>query len=185
MALLTVTDKRPDALIDAAVAQAVRLAENDWAPLKFEGEFPISGFGITEIRPFHVENTTDYLPNFSNANWWQTSTVTATTWKDWINQTMDEDQYLVVTGIFYNEADPLITELHPIANGVELPVINIEQMFSLDVGRIYFTKPFIVKPKNTLNIKVYAKTGAGTTVSQKIGLLGYCIAKRPRLISES
>jgi hypothetical protein len=183
--LTNLTNKRPDALIDSAINAAVALAKTDWEPLSYEGEFPVAGFGISEIRPYHIENTTDNIPQTSNLNYWQTSQVTASTWKTWIDVTMDQDQYLVVTGVFYNEADPLITELHPIANGVDLPVINIEQAFNETTGKIYFSKPFIVKPRNKLTIKAYARLGAGTTVSQRIGLMGYCIAKRPRLITES
>lgn len=183
--LMNATNKRPDALIEAAISKAIELAQAEWSPLQYEGEFPVSGFGITEIRPYHVENTTDNIPQTSNLNYWQTSQVTASTWKTWIDVTMDQDQYLVVEGIFYNEADPLVTEIHPIANGVDLPVINIEQMFSETTGRIWFAKPFIVKPRNKLTIKTYSKDSAGTTTSQKIGLLGHCIAKRPRLITES
>jgi len=172
-------------LIDAAIRQVVGLAQAEWSPLQYEGEFPVSGFGISEIRPYHIENTTSNIPQYSNLNYWQTSVVTTSSWATWIDVTMDRDQYVIVEGLFFLDADPVVTEIAVTANGVDLPVINIEQSYALDTGRIWFTKPFFVKPNNQLKIQLYGRQGITSNSSVRIGLLGHTIAKRPRLITAS
>lgn len=185
MSLLRFSDERPDAAIKKAVAATIADAEANFAPLKFEGEYPTSGIGISELRPFHVENTTSNIPQTSNLNYWQTSVVGVSTWADWINVTLDKDLYVVITGIFDLESSPNVTEIAPSANGLDLPVVNIEQMFALDVARAWFEKPFVVKPDNNLTIQLYPKQGVAATTSERIGLMGYAIAKRAKLINRS
>lgn len=185
MALLSATGKKPDMLTDAAIKEVIRLAEQEWSPLKFEGEFPISGFGITEIRPYHVENTTSNIPQTSNLNYWQTSQLVGSTWTTWIEVANNRDQYLIVTGLFDLETDPGVTEIAITANGTALPVINVEQMHAGDVGRMFFSKPFFVKPNGTLKIQLYGKAGVAANTSERIGLLGYAVCKRERLITTS
>lgn len=185
MALLIKTEERPDAAIKKAVAAAIADAEVLWAPLRFEGEYPISGVGITELRPFHVENTTLAIPQTANQNWWQTSVMISSQWATWINVAVDKSLYLVVTGIFDLESSPGVTEMAVSANGLDLPVVNIEQMFALAEARAWFPKPFVVKPDNQLVIQLYAKSNWGTTASERIGLMGYAIGKRSRLIETS
>jgi hypothetical protein len=185
MSLLKLTDERPDKAIAKAVQATIADAESNWAPLKFEGEYPISGIGISELRPFHVENGTLLIPQTCSLNCWQTSAIIACSWQDWVNLTIDKNEYLVITGIFDLEATPLTSEIAPSANGIDLPVVNIEQMFGLDEAVVYFSKPFVVKPENNVNIQIYGTVGAGTHPSEKIGLMGYCIAKRERLIDRS
>lgn len=185
MALLTKTDERPDQAIKKAVAATIADAEANFAPLRFEGEYPTSGIGISELRPYHIENTTTNIPQTSNLNYWQTSQLTGSTWTDWINVTVDKDTYIVVTGVFDLEATPGVTELAPSANGLDLPVINIEQSFGLQESRVWFPKPFVVKPDNNITIQLYGMAGVAATTSERIGLLGYAIAKRAKLINRS
>lgn len=185
MALLRFTDERPDVQIQKAIAATISDAQANFAPLKFEGEYPISGIGISELRPYHVQNTSTNIPQSSDLNYWQTSQLTGSTWTDWINVTLDKDIYVVVTGIFDLEATPNVTEIAAAANGMDLPVMNIEQMFGLDVATVWFPKPFVVKPDNNLTIKLYGKLGCPLTTSERIGLLGYAIAKKAKLIDRS
>lgn len=185
MALLEYTDEKPDKTIEKAVRAAIADAEANFAPLKFEGEYPVSGIGISELRPYHVENTTLNIPQTSNLNYWQTSQLTGSTWSDWINVTLDKDLYIVVTGIFDLEATPNVTEVAPSANGLDLPVVNVEQSFGLQEARVWFPKPFVVKPDNVLRIQLYGRTATPATTSERIGLMGYAIAKRSKLITRS
>lgn len=185
MSLLKLTNERPDANIAKAVQATIADAESNWSPLKFEGEYPVNGIGISELRPFHVENTTTNLPQYSNLNCWQTSAIVSSVWGDWINLTTDKAEYLVITGIFDLEGTPVACEIAPSANGIDLPVVNIEQMFGLEEAVVYFSKPFVVKPENNLTIQLYGTVGGGNHLSEKIGLMGYCIGKRSRLIDKS
>lgn len=101
-------------------------------------------------------------------------------WTCWISCDVDERSYLVITGIFNNTANPGIAEMKIECNGQDLPIMNIEQMYGLDVARVWFEKPFIIKPYGHLKIEVYGRL-EGT---EYIGLMGYCIAKRAYLIAE-
>jgi len=191
MGLLRLTDKRPDADIDEAVQATIAHAKNLWAPLQFEGEFPVNGFGISNIRPIHVQSTTLEIPAISNRCVWATCQVVSSTFTDWINVTVDEDSYLIITGIFSLEATGAVTEIAATANGVDLPPINIEELYGWDLASAYFTKPFVVKPKSQLKIQLYGSTASvyGAALNQatkiKIGLLGYCVGKRAYLIKRT
>jgi len=184
MVLLRNIEQKPDAEIKIALDLAIADAEKTWN-MTYDGEYPTSGFGLQELRPFNVENTTSNIPQTSNLNQWQTSQLTGSTWTDWINVTNNEDQYLVVTGIFNLDTTVQVTEIFPGANGQDLPVMNIEQLYALDVARAFFTKPFVVKPKSNITIQIYGATGVSANTSTAMGLLGYCLAKRARLIDKS
>lgn len=166
--LLRISDERPDNEIRQAVDVAVTEAASEFSPLKFEGEYPTSGFGISEIRPRHVGIAADY---------WQ-ATIT-TSYADWINTTVSDNAYLVVTGIFNNTLQPQTSELSPSANGNDMPRVNIEQMYTFDMAKAWLPKPFVVKANGNITIQAIAKQGQ----TEQIGLLGYTIAKRSYLIA--
>jgi len=157
----------------------VDAAQTEWAPLKYEGEYPISGFGITELRPKHIWGTT--IGNYVNATGsitWGASIATASTYFDWMNMTLTDMAYVIVSGVFDLEADPRVTEIAPTANGEDLPTVNLEQMYGLDLARVWFEKPFAARPNNNLRIQLVARS----TGIERIGLMGHTIAKRAYLI---
>lgn len=170
MALLRLLDEKPDEEIRQVLRQVIDDAKVEWSPLEYEGEYPIKGFGITEIRPRHVGLSTDY---------WQ-FTVTSS-WSDWINKTLSDNNYIVVEGIFNLTPDPQTTEIFPSANGKDLPIINIEQLYTLDIARAWFGKPFAVKPNGNLTIQAIGRA----TNTEHLGLLGHTIAKVSYLINKT
>ncbi len=188
MALLRFSDERPDEEIKASIQDTITDAMSLWSPLTFGAEYPTGAqFGISEIRPFHIQNTTTLKPQTCNLNYWQTSTLIASSWNDWINVSLNKDTYVITTGLFNLEpvttAD--LTELNPLANGVNLPVVNVEQLYALDVARAWFTKPFTTTPSSTLQIQAYAKAGGSNQGSNRIGLLGHTVAKRYQLVTKN
>lgn len=186
MGLLRLTNKRPDADIDKAIAQTVADASVLWSPLTFEGEFPLHGFGIANLRPYHVQNSTTAKPVTCNLNYWQTSQVISSAFSDWIDTTVDEDTYVVITGYFSLEQQCQVTEIAPTANGVQLPPLNVEEMHGWDLARGFFTKPFSVKPKSNLKIRAYGDPDRNNNQSSiRIGLLGYAVGKRAYIIKET
>lgn len=186
MGLLRLTNKRPDADIDEAIRATIADANTLWEPLQFEGEFPLNGFGIANLRPYHVQNTTTNLPQTSNRNYWETCQVISSAYSTWINLTVDEDSYLIITGYFSLEQQAAVTEIKFSANGVDLPPINVEEMHSWDLARGFFTKPFVVKPKSNFTVKVYGDPDRNINqTTKRIGLLGYCVGKRAFLIKET
>jgi hypothetical protein len=176
--LLRLTDERPDRAIREAIQAVVNDATVEWAPMKFEGEFPTKGFGITELRPKYVYSTASAM---QGSAYWLMSISAASTWLSWIDVTITDMLYVVITGIFNLSASPSATEIFPSANGEDLPVVNIEQMYAWDLARGWFPKPFSVKPAG--NLKVWAQGSAAST-GEKLGLLGHGIGKRAYLITK-
>ncbi|MBW2675397.1 MAG: hypothetical protein JRD89_18645 [Deltaproteobacteria bacterium] len=175
MALLRLTDVRPDDEIRRLVEEVVANAEAEWAPLKYEGQYPVGGFGITELRPKHIRGGTHNIPSSVT---WSASIATASTYFDWMDLTLTDMAYVIQTGVFNLEASPRVTEIAPSANGQDLPTVNLEQMYALDLARVWHEKPFAARPNNNFKNQL---VGRDTGV-ERIGLLGYCVAKRAYLI---
>lgn len=183
--LIRLTEKRPDKEIINTVKDAVKDAMAKWSE-NYEGEYPKTGFGVTNLRPRDVALTnaaTGVQGSCASSIYWGLiSITTASAWGDWINLTIDDRAYLVVTGIFNLDSNPQITNLRFKANGEDLPAMNIEELYSWDLARAYLSKPFFVRPENNLTVR-YVGQSTKTAV-ERIGLLGYCIAKRSYLILE-
>lgn len=176
MKLLRHTEYTPDANIDQAIQDTIDDAERQWDPLEFQGEYPTTGFGISTLRPFHVGD-----PNASDYNWWDIAISSPNAWQDWINTTIDEKLYVIICGIFDLSPSPSLTELGFKANGQDLPVQNIEEMFAFEEPRAWLSAPFVIKPEGNLTTRIYGKTAQ----TEELGLLGYAVAKRALLITES
>jgi len=173
--LLRLTDRRPDARIGGLIKNVVDAARKDWEPLEYEGEYPIGGFGISELRPKHIRGGTHNIPSTIT---WSASIATASTYFSWMDLTLTDMAYVIVSGVFNLEADPRVTEIAPSANGEDLPTVNLEQMYGLDLARVWFEKPFAARPNNNLKIQLVARD----TGVERIGLMGHVIAKRAYLI---
>jgi hypothetical protein len=178
MWLLELTDKRPDEKLQQAIDDTIKNAQDKWG-LSFEGEYPTSGIGITTLRPFHVEGNS--LPNANTRNIWNIVIAAANTWQDWVNVEINENVYVILGGLFNNTTNPSATELAFKANGIDLPVQNVQQMYSFEKSLAWFSKPFVVAPENNLTGRLYGSAAQ----TELMGLLGFAIAKRSRLIQES
>ena len=189
--LLRLTEKRPDAAIDAAVAEAIANATVRFQPLVFEYEYPRTGFGITALTPKSVaatNQTTGLQGGVVSSTIWGVSTLSANTWTDWININVDDRIYLVVTGVFNRTQTPQISNIRLKANGEDLPWVNVDQMYNWDLSQAYFQRPLIVSPTNNFTVRAIAEkaiTGASGVPAERLGLLGYILAKRTYLISET
>ncbi|KKL68419.1 hypothetical protein LCGC14_2125180 [marine sediment metagenome] len=168
MPLLINTDVRPDNEIKQAMDEIIAYGMDTWKPLKFEGEYPTTGFGLSILRPRNVGIANDF---------WQ-MTVT-TSFADWINDTGGDNEIRLVTGVFNLTIDPGTSELFPSANGLQMPYFNIEHLYATsDVARAWLTKPFAVKDNNNVTIQAVGRV-AGT---ERLGLMGHIIGKRSLLI---
>jgi hypothetical protein len=94
---------------------------------------------------------------------------------------VNEDCYLIITGIFNLTPNAKVTEMYIKANGEDLPIINLEEMYAYDLSRVFFTAPFIVKPKSGFTVQVYATAAT----QERLGFVGYCLAKRAYLINKA
>ncbi len=185
MTMLTVTDARPDAQIQALQSATVAQASRDWAPLPYEGEYPLSGFGIRQMISHDVTNgSTGAHPGNATTTatfWYDVANGGAgPTFEDWINTTVNRDSYLIVEGIFNLTPSPNYVELFPVPNGQQLPVMPLDTLYAMDVARGWFSKPFAVQPIGALQIR---KKYISNTLTERIGLVGHSVAKRSYLIS--
>lgn len=179
--LLKVTDKRPDAEIDKLVDAVIADASATWAPEKFDGEYPKTGFGIGILRPKDVQvEKGSAEPNALGSCCWGVSITNASTWQDWFDITTSEDCYLIITGVMVFDATPNVVAIRPYIDGEDMPVIDIQQIYTWDEAKGWFSKPFAVKPSKSFRLRVFAQS----TGIAKIGLLGYKVAKRGYLITE-
>ncbi len=169
MALLNVTDQRPDGPIRELIAATAQAAEQEFAPLKFEGEYPSNGIGIGVLRPRHV------IAN----DFWQMSVTTS--FANWVNKTFGNNNYMINTGVFNLTLDPSTSEIWPSANGKDLPYVNVENMYGLRDQRGWFSKPYAVGPNNNITIQAIGRVAQ----TERLGLLGYVVAKRSYLITAS
>lgn len=190
--LLRLTDKHPDAVIDAAVAEAIQNATVRFQPLQFEFEYPRTGFGITTLTPKAVaasnQGTGLQGTGVVSSTIWGVSTLAANTWADWININVDDRIYIVVTGVFNRTSTPQISNIRFKANGEDLPWVNLDQMYNWEVSQAYLQRPLIISPTNNFTVRAIAEkaiTGASGVPAERIGLLGYILAKRTYLISET
>ena len=116
MTLLRFTDEKPDIKIAEAMKKAIELTQNEFAPLRFEGPWPTTGIGISELRP----------RMFMSADHWQFQS--SASWADWINKTISDNAYILMTGILNRSITPIVTDIWPSANGYDMPRMNVEQM---------------------------------------------------------
>lgn len=169
MVLLTVTDQKPDTEIRSLIAATVQSAEQEFAPLKFEGECVSNGIGLGVLRPRHV---------IANDFWQMTVT---TSFANWINKTFGNNNYAVFTGVFNLTIDPATSEIWPSANGKDLPYMNIENLYAMRDQRGFFSKPYAVGPNNNITIQAIGRVAQ----TERLGLLGYVVGKRSYLITAS
>jgi hypothetical protein len=177
----------PDAAINQAVQAAISDALQNFAPLTFDGEYPRTGFGITVLRPKDLAVTNQATAALqasvaSSVIWGPISATTTSAWADWINLNIDNRIYAIITGVWYAEPTPNITALRIKANGEDLPVIDIQELQTYDVGYMFLEKPIIVKPGNAVNVRYLGVAVKSTR--ENIGLMGFTLAKRAYLITE-
>ena len=172
------SDRRPDDKMNDAIDFVVEDSTTKW-DLEFQWEYPEDGIGISTLRPVHIESAT--LPSPTRLNQWTIAIAAATTWQDWTNIDIDEDTYVIHGGVFNRSASPSFTECAFKGNGKDWPVQNIEQMYLFERPQAWWSKPFIVLPKNNLTGRIYGKA----IQTDLAGYLGVAIAKRLILIRES
>lgn len=171
-------NEMPRSEIQAAINDVVNHARTEWAPLPFEGEFPMRGFGIANLRPKDLYATTTGM---QSSVYWACSQNAASGYSSFVNMTISDMAYVLITGVMSLDANPTITMMQPDANGVTLPVMDFEEMYSWDLARAWLSAPFSVKPEGNLTIDTI---GTSIVQKEKFGLLGKTVAKRTYLISQ-
>lgn len=183
MGLIRLSNQRPDNEIQQAIQKAVNMAKQEWGQLNYEGEYAKSGFGITILRPkdLNVASGSTVTGTAQGSVGWYYSIATASTWTTMIEVDTEDDLYLIIEGVMSRMASPSVLQVKFTVNGEELPIINIEEMYTWDLARAYLSKPFIVKPKSNFKFEAI---GSKASTAELFGLLGHIIAKRSRLIKK-
>lgn len=182
MKLLELTSERPDAAINALIQATINEAARYWEPEAFGGEYPKTGFGIGRLTPKDVFCPSDATTTgaWTRSTGWGVSIAAASTWQDWIDVTTSDSAFFIVTGIFCLDAIPNVTHIRPHVDGNDWPIVDIQEMYTFQEPKAYFSKPFAIRPEKKFKMRVIG-TAAGVA---KLGLLGFKIAKRSYLISE-
>ena len=158
-------DESPNESIDDAVKSAIDQAKKKLSNDEFEGWSPESGLGIGYLRPAHVGLTTK--------QW--IGTAVAAAWYSWLSaKTINDDAFIIITGIFDRTANPVVTEMQfsDIAGRVQ-PVQNIEILHTKEFdGKGFFKFPVIIGAKKKFTLKLYTE-GAIQTI--RFGLMGFTI----------
>lgn len=164
----------PDAEIAGGISELVEEAKKTWG-LEYEGEIPLKGgIAITTIRPHDVGHPATY-------DYWEIAITTANTWQNWINTPIDKDAFVLCCGVFNNTvANPATNEIDITSNGITLPVINVDHMYSYQEPKMYFSKPVGTRSSAYLKIRCVARTAQ----NERLGLIGYTIAKKSFVIVE-
>ena len=169
------TNAKPGTAIKAAIGKAIQLAKADWKNAAYQGEWATGGFGITTIRPYHIQAG---AANWGSSDYWASCFAASLTWEAWIDITQTDMAYEIITGFFNLEIAPKTVESYFTAAGKDLPTLNMESMYTLDVSRLYIPQPIVIMPEKPW--KYYHK-GLNTGVERE-GFLGYTLAKHAFLI---
>jgi len=178
-------DPRGEAIVAKAVAQTIADAESLWAPEKFDGVFPVRGFGIRRLTPRDIAGLngaggTSIFAGTSAAEWTFSIAAAAHVYTNILSGAMISDScYVIITGFFNYDGTPDVECIKISADGIEYPIINLEEMYGWDEATAYFSHPIIVRPEKTMTIAACART-AGV---KYFGLLGWVVAKRSYLIA--
>lgn len=170
------TNDRPDAAIKQAVDFAIQEADKFFKNSGFKGEWATEGFGITSIRPKHVAAGGG---SWASSHYWGISYAASETWLAWVSLTQTDLAYEVITGLFNLEASPITSEIYMRMAGIDLPTLNIEEMYAYEESRIFWRKPVMISPEKSWEFNMKAVLGIGI---ERVGMLGYTIASHPYLI---
>lgn len=170
------SNERPDAAIKQIVDHTVGEAAKYFKNAAFKGEWATEGFGITAIRPQHVGAGNSF---WGGSHYWSACYAASETWSSWISATQTDLAYEVITGLFNLEASPITSELYLRMSGVDLPTLNVEEMYAYDISRLFFKAPVSISPTKPWDLYMKAVLGIGI---ERIGLLGYTVAAHPYLI---
>lgn len=184
--LLRMTQRAPDAAIAQMVKATIANAIETWS-LPFQDEYPATGIGIAPISARDVAGTNQssgLQGGVAGSASWGVTAVTASTWTDWINLSIDDRTYHVVTGIFNRTKTPSINLIKPAANGNTMPALNIEQLYTWDLIQGYIEQPYAVRPGANHTMRVSTEKTIAGIPAERIGLLGFLIAQRAYLIKE-
>lgn len=101
-------------------------------------------------------------------------------WTNILSGAMLSDScYVIITGFFNYDNTPDVEAIKITADGIEYPVIDLQETYGWDVATAYFSHPIIVRPEKQITISACARTQG----VKYFGFLGWTVAKRSYLIA--
>lgn len=198
---LNIIKETPDEAIKKARDDTIERAKDIWG-LDYaddsDGLYPSGNqIGRTQFRPDMTESEdfTVGLPPTNGGQWRTTVQVPpappapmvtdANGWGIFFDFVVDEDTFIIIEGLFSTDTTPTIREIHNSLSGVDLPVQQIEEIYSSEeeTNKGYVEIPVVVSPKSPYRCRVRSSTVSGA-IDEGFGILGEAIAKRAFIIRE-
>ena len=175
---LALVEKTPIYQLRRIIQQVIIMAKENTG-LAYEGLYPATGIGVGSLRPIHVSNETNTGENYIKKTNWGCTIKKPNEWQIFIDKETRPDLYLIIAGFFNLSIFPSITEISIQANGIDLPIQNIEIMNVLPVPILWLKKPFIIAPNNPFRMEIKGRH----TQYELFGLHGAIIGRRTELIN--
>ena len=179
-------DIRAEATIRDAVQQTITNAQALWAPEVFGGVFGTTGFGIKRLQPSDLNGQSTaqtglVSPYSAAAAAWVFSMAAGETWQMIVsNCILSNAAYIIICGIFNYDANPDMEAIKITADGIEYPIIDIQEIYGWDVSVAYFSHPIVVRPEKKISIEAKSRNAG----QKNFGFIGYTVAKRSYLITK-
>jgi hypothetical protein len=173
------TDKKPEGVVEALIQKVLADAKTLWPTLGYTEGWVGTGFGIATLRPRHVGGGGSIY--WGSSHVWASSFVASNTWEAWISMTQTDAAYVICTGMFNFEPAPKSMEIYLALDGKDLPTMNIEEMYALELPRAYWKWPWSISPQKPW---IFNHKGINTGVERE-GLLGYCVGTRAYLLTRT
>lgn len=171
-------DAKTDAIVQSAVAAAIADASQLWKPDIFDGVFAVKGFGITKLKAGDAIKGPGTAQGAPFSYGWTQSVNVASAWETYFDTIISDSCYLVITGFFNFDIAPDTEAIKIIAEGVEYPVYDVQEIYGWDIAVAYFSHPIVVRPEKSIRILSKSRTVG----RKKIGFIGYTLGKRSYLI---
>lgn len=166
--------------IERTVQAVIEEAMDRWK-VGYGGFYPVGGqVGRSNLRATHVG-----LPTATMRRWRFTTAggITAAAISAWIPAVAvgaNDNAFIIITGLFYPEANPVVQEIEFNVGGKQNPVWSTEEIFCKLEPEFYFKKPLVCTPDTNLQVRVTASVAG---VIQDLGLLGEVVGKHAFLLT--
>lgn len=176
-----------------------------------DGLYPAGNqIGRTQFRIDHANagnllGTRNHAGSWLTANNWVAGTyqtgspnpivgAAGTGWCHWLDFIVDEDMFLITEGFNAFDVAPTISEISLNLSGVQLPIMNIEEIYASEeeTNKGYLEVPVVISPKSQYIIDIRSQAGVRAsnvyditqTVFEHFQIIGESIGKRSVLIRQ-
>jgi hypothetical protein len=139
----------------------------------------LDGFKSQLLAKAKEEMVRDLLPltdlGYSTEEWDNENALNANAWTNDIDHELDDDEEVVILGIFNLTLNPQVIAVRFRVGGTGATtygIYNLQTLYAQDEVVGWLDEPIVYKPKSNPYIDYYARA-AVTAGSEKIGLIGF------------